>query len=126
MSVSFAGIRGDSEELFTVGCPTRVVLDHIMSKWGVLVLLALTDGRRRWGALRRDVEGISEKMLAQTLRVLESDGLVARHAYPEVPPRVEYELTPRGVDLMEHMGPLVSWVAAHAREMTEEPTSRTA
>ncbi|WP_395246044.1 winged helix-turn-helix transcriptional regulator [Agromyces sp. MMS24-K17] len=95
-------------------CPTRVVLDHITSKWGVLVLLALTDGTRRWGELRREVDGISEKMLASTLRTLEADGLVHRESYPEVPPRVEYELTPLGRDLMVHMLPLFEWVARHA------------
>ncbi|MFF2275780.1 winged helix-turn-helix transcriptional regulator [Agromyces sp. NPDC058126] len=111
MTVSLAEIRGQSGEVFSDGCPTRVVLDHIMSKWGVLVLLALTDGTHRWGELRREVEGISEKMLASTLRTLESDGLVVRTAHPEVPPRVDYALTPLGRDLMEHMLPLVEWVA---------------
>lgn len=111
MTVSLAEIREQSGEVFTDGCPTRVVLDHIMSKWGVLVLLALTDGTHRWGELRREVEGISEKMLASTLRTLESDGLVVRTAHPEVPPRVDYALTPLGRDLMEHMLPLVGWVA---------------
>ncbi|WP_202107146.1 winged helix-turn-helix transcriptional regulator [Agromyces seonyuensis] len=99
---------------FTEGCPTRVVLDHIMGKWGVLVLLSLSDRTHRWGELRREVQGISEKMLAQTLRVLEADGLVHREAYPEIPPRVEYSLTPLGRDLMERMLPLVEWVAIHS------------
>ncbi|MFF2496597.1 winged helix-turn-helix transcriptional regulator [Agromyces sp. NPDC058064] len=111
MTVSLAEIRAQSGEVFTDGCPTRVVLDHIMSKWGVLVLLALTDGTHRWGELRREVEGISEKMLASTLRTLEADGLVLRTAHPEVPPRVDYALTALGRDLMEHMLPLVGWVA---------------
>ncbi|HEY0247601.1 MAG TPA: helix-turn-helix domain-containing protein [Gryllotalpicola sp.] len=114
MMVSLAQIRAESGEVFTAGCPTRVVLDHVMSKWGVLVLLALTDGTRRWGELRRDVEGISEKMLASTLRTLEGDGIVERHAYPEVPPRVDYRLTPLGAELMERMLPLVAWVAQNA------------
>jgi DNA-binding HxlR family transcriptional regulator len=114
MVVSLAQIREESGEVFTDGCPTRVVLDHIMSKWGVLVLLALTDGTHRWGELRRGVEGISEKMLASTLRTLEADGLVQRTSYPEVPPRVEYALTDLGRELMQHMLPLVQWVAAHA------------
>ena len=83
MVVSLAQIREKSGDVFTEGCPTRVVLDHIMSKWGVLVLLALTDGTHRWGELRREVEGISEKMLASTLRMLEADGLVERTSYPE-------------------------------------------
>ncbi|HKH09381.1 MAG TPA: helix-turn-helix domain-containing protein [Agromyces sp.] len=117
MSVSLAQIREISGEVFTEGCPTRVVLDHIMSKWGVLVLLALTDGTLRWGELRREVEGISEKMLASTLRTLEADGLVERTSYPEVPPRVEYALTDLGRELMERMLPLVAWVASHAGEV---------
>lgn len=122
MVVSFAQIRETSGEVFLEGCPTRVVLDHIMSKWGVLVLLALTDGTMRWGELRREVEGISEKMLASTLRTLEADGLVARTSYPEVPPRVEYALTDLGRKLMDRMLPLVEWVAAHAGAMADGAT----
>ncbi|MDQ1216858.1 winged helix-turn-helix transcriptional regulator [Microbacterium arborescens] len=114
MSVSFAQIRATSDQVFTENCPTRVVLDHVMSKWGVLVLLALTDGTARWGELRRSVAGISEKMLASTLRTLEADGIVSRTAYPEVPPRVEYALTERGVELMERMMPLMEWIASNA------------
>lgn len=122
MVVSLAQIRETSGEVFLEGCPTRVVLDHIMSKWGVLVLLALTDGTMRWGELRREVEGISEKMLASTLRTLEADGLVARTSYPEVPPRVEYALTDLGRKLMDRMLPLVEWVAAHAGAMADGAT----
>ncbi|WP_350348944.1 helix-turn-helix domain-containing protein [Agromyces sp. G08B096] len=114
MTVSLAQIRKTRGEVFTAGCPTRVVLDHVMSKWGVLVLLALSEGTHRWGELRREVDGISEKMLASTLRTLEADGLVRRRSYPEVPPRVEYALTPLGDELMERMLPLMGWVADHA------------
>jgi DNA-binding HxlR family transcriptional regulator len=114
MAVSFAEIRAEVPGVFDATCPTRVVLDHVMSKWGVLVLMALTDGTIRWGDLRRTVAGISEKMLASTLRTLEKDGLVARTAYPEVPPRVEYALTPLGDELMERMMPLMMWVAENA------------
>ena len=85
-----------------------------MSKWGVLVLSSLSDGTRRWGELRRDVDGISEKMLASTLKTLSADGLVHRESFPAVPPHVEYSLTPLGRDLMERMLPLVEWVADHA------------
>lgn len=120
MSVSLAEIRSDpGQEVFTDGCPTRTVLDHVMSKWGVLVLLALSEGTRRWGSLRRDVDGISEKMLASTLRTLESDGLVSRHSYPEVPPRVEYALTDLGRDLMQHVLPLMEWIAANSTWMLD-------
>ena len=117
MVVSLAEIRQTSGEVFTEGCPTRLVLDHIMSKWGVLVLLALTDGTHRWGELRREVEGISEKMLASTLRTLEADGLVERRSYPEVPPRVEYALTPLGATLREIVGALIEWSGAHLAEV---------
>ena len=121
MVVSLAEIRETSGEVFMEGCPTRVVLDHIMSKWGVLVLLALTDGTHRWGELRREVQGISEKMLASTLRTLEADGLVMRESYPEVPPRVEYALSPLGRELMERMLPLVEWVAQRADGIVARP-----
>lgn len=117
MTVSFAQIRDSQPALFDQGCGTRVVLDHIMSKWGVLVLSCLSDGTRRWGELRREVDGISEKMLASTLRTLAEDGLVHRESLPTVPPHVEYSLTPLGRDLMERMLPLMEWVAAHADGM---------
>ena len=72
--------------VFPSGCPSRVLLDHVTSKWGVLVLLALAEGEPlRWSELRRRAEGVSEKMLAQTLRTLEADGLVHRDAKPVVP-----------------------------------------
>lgn len=118
MSVSFAEIRDASGGVFEEGCSTRAVLDHIMSKWGVLVLASLSVGTRRWGELRRDVDGISEKMLASTLKTLSADGLVHRESFPSVPPHVEYSLTPLGRDLMERMLPLLAWVAGNADEMT--------
>lgn len=121
MVVSFAQIRGSQERIFDEGCGTRVVLDHIMSKWGVLVLSALSDGTLRWGELRRQIDGISEKMLASTLRTLAADGLVHRESFPSVPPHVEYSLTPLGRDLMERMLPLVAWVADNAEEMLRRP-----
>lgn len=119
MKVSFVETRPKSDALFTADCPTRVVLDHVMSKWGVLVLLALTEGTARWGQLRREVDGISEKMLATTLRTLERDGIVERTAHPEVPPRVEYALSERGQELMTKMLPLMEWIAAHAAEIVD-------
>lgn len=117
MSVSLAEIRDVRERAFSAACPTRVVLDHVMSKWGVLVLLTLGNGTARWGELRRSIDGISEKMLATTLKTLEGDGLVQRTSYPEVPPRVEYSLTELGCDLMLRLGPLMEWIAAHADDM---------
>jgi len=99
---------------FDPGCPSRQVLDHIMSKWGVLVLCVLADRTLRWGELRRAVGGVSEKMLAQTLQTLERDGLVRRDARPVVPPHVEYSLTPLGQDLCSRVLPLMSWLQTHA------------
>ena len=101
-------------------CASRVVLDHVTSKWGVLVLLALADGPQRWSELRRRAEGISEKMLAQTLRTLEADGIVHRDAQPVIPPRVDYSLTERGSELVGHLLPLFGWVEAHADEIVGE------
>lgn len=117
MTVSFAQIKAATPNVFEEGCSTRVLLDHVMSKWGVLVLSALSDGTLRWGELRRAVDGISEKMLASTLRTLADDGIVHREAFPTVPPHVEYSLTPLGRDLMERMLPLVAWVAEHSDGM---------
>lgn len=117
MAVTLAEIRTHHDQVFTENCPTRTVLDHVMSKWGILVLVALSEGTARWGQLRRAVDGISEKMLASTLRTLEADGLVVRTAYPEVPPRVEYALTARGDELMQRVLPLMAWIADNADEI---------
>lgn len=92
------------------GCPSRVLLEHVTSKWGVLVLLRLGGaGTMRWAELKRSVEGVSEKMLISTLRTLEADGLVLREALPVVPPHVEYSLTPAGRDATALLAPLVAW-----------------
>ncbi|RAE94089.1 hypothetical protein DN545_39220, partial [Burkholderia multivorans] len=102
-------------------CPSRTVIDHITSKWGMLILAALGDGEPvRWSELRRRAEGVSEKMLAQTLRILVADGLVARDAQPVVPPHVEYSLTPRGLELVELLTPLLTWVYDHAPQILSD------
>ena len=98
-------------------CPSRIVLNHITSTWGVLILVALSRSDLRWGELRRTVQGISEKMLAQTLRILEKDGFVLRTAQPTVPPRVDYSLTPRGREVTERLLPLMGWIAENADEI---------
>ena len=103
-------------------CPSRVVLDHVTSKWGVLVLVALSERTLRWGELRRVVEGVSEKMLAQTLRTLEADGLVERTVTGTVPPRVDYALSPLGADLATRLLPLMSWIVEHADAIVGERT----
>jgi DNA-binding HxlR family transcriptional regulator len=101
------------EDDYAPDCPGRGILDHVMSKWGTLVLLALHDGTYRFSALRRRIGGVSEKMLAQTLRLLEEDGFVVRRDFAEVPPRVEYELTPMGREISKHVVTLGTWIAAN-------------
>ena len=98
-------------------CPSRIMLDHVTSRWGVLLLVALSEETLRWGELRRRVEGISEKMLAQTLRILEADGFVHREAQPTIPPHVEYSLTDRGREIAALLIPLMQWIVGHASEV---------
>ena len=93
------------------------MLDHVTSKWGVLLLVALSERTMRWGELRRIVEGISEKMLAQTLRTLEADGIVHREVTGSVPPRVDYSLTPRGSELVDRLLPLMEWIVRNADDI---------
>ena len=115
MPVSTLNGHGFTAGVLPANCPTRTVLDHVTSKWGVLVLLALTaEPTLRWGELRRTIEGVSEKMLAQTLRTLEQDGLVLRDAHPVIPPRVDYSLTDLGRELTERLLPLMDWIDVNA------------
>jgi DNA-binding HxlR family transcriptional regulator len=106
-----------ADGVFPAGCPSRTLLDHITSKWGVLILLALSEGGQRWSELRRRAEGVSEKMLAQTLKTLERDGLVSRKAHPVIPPRVDYSLTERGYELSALLVPLVAWAFENADDI---------
>jgi len=108
---------GFTDGVLPSACPSRIVLDHVTSKWGVLVLVALSQSGLRWGELRRTVEGVSEKMLAQTLRTLESDGFVLRVAQPSIPPRVDYSLTDRGRELADRLLPLMDWIAGNAEDI---------
>jgi DNA-binding HxlR family transcriptional regulator len=98
-------------------CGLQQVLEVIANKWTTLVIRALSRGRSRYGELHRQVEGVSQKMLTQTLRALERDGLVERTVYPVVPPRVEYALTPLGRTLIEPLGALCRWAEAHRDEL---------
>jgi DNA-binding HxlR family transcriptional regulator len=91
-------------------CPSRGVLEHVTSRWGVLVLIALTERGYRFSELRRRVSGVSEKMLAQTLQTLERDGFVLREAHPVIPPRVDYSLTPLGRQAAALVSELAHWV----------------
>ena len=102
---------------YAAACPTRTVLDRVGDRWTVLVLLLLADRTHRFTELQRAVEGISPKVLTQTLRGLERDGLVTRTIHPEIPPRVEYTLTPLGDTLRGTVCALVAWSHAHLAEM---------
>lgn len=94
-------------------CPSRLVLDRIADKWTALVVGALAERTKRFGALRREVGGISQKMLTQTLRDLERDGLVERRVHPTVPVTVEYSLTEIGRTLIKPLEALSAWATAH-------------
>lgn len=100
-------------EVFSAECPSREVLNHVTSRWGVLVLVALMEGTHRFSELRRKVGGVSEKMLAQTLRRLEQDGFVERISHPVVPPHVEYRLTPLGKGVGRQVAALADWIETH-------------
>lgn len=91
-------------------CPSRPVLQHLTSRWGTLVMVALATGPHRFAQLRRAVGGVSERMLSQTLKELEADGFVLRTAHDVVPPHVDYELTPLGAEAARHLIPLVGWI----------------
>ena len=90
-------------------CPVRGVLDKLGDKWSMLVILELSAGEHRFSDLRRRIPDISQKMLTQTLRILQRDGLVARAVHPTVPPAVSYRLTPMGESLLTPFGALVAW-----------------
>lgn len=97
-------------EIFAVECPSREILKHVTSRWGVLVLVALREGTHRFSDLRRKIGGVSEKMLAQTLQQLEQDGFIDRVSHPVVPPHVEYSLTPLGEDIGRQVESLTDWI----------------
>jgi len=92
-------------------CPSRKVLTHVTSRWGILLLVALKDGQNhRFSDLRRTIKGISEKMLVASLQHLESDGFVLRTPFPVTPPHVEYSLTPMGMEIASHVVTLVDYI----------------
>ncbi|MBB4931010.1 DNA-binding HxlR family transcriptional regulator [Lipingzhangella halophila] len=104
-------------DVFNSDCPAREVLDHITSRWAVLVLVALKDGPLRFYELRDRVDGISEKMLSQNLRVLSRDGLLERTVEPTVPPKVSYTLSSIGREGVQHLCELTKWIARTAPEI---------
>lgn len=99
--------RGD---VMAAQCPSRALLRHVTSQWGVLVLTVLLSGTQRYSEIKHRINGISEKMLAQTLRTLEHDGFVTRTVHPVVPPRVDYDLTAAGQEVARRITDLVNWI----------------
>ena len=98
-------------------CPSRLVLDRIADKWTALIIQVLANGTKRYAELQREIGGISQKMLTQTLRSLERDGLVQRKVHPVVPPKVEYSLTKLGRTLIEPLHALCRWSEKHLAEL---------
>lgn len=105
--------------------PSRLMLSHVTSRWGVLILMELQYEARRFNDLRRVIGGVSDKMLAQTLQVLEEDGIVARKVLPDSPPRVEYALSPMGREVALHLKTLTDWIDANV-ERVESARARAA
>ncbi|MFB7514260.1 winged helix-turn-helix transcriptional regulator [Streptomyces sp. NPDC056144] len=104
-------------DVFARACPSRDTLGHVTGRWGSLTLGALYDGTFRFNELRRRVDGVSEKMLSQTLQALERDGLVHREAQPTNPPRVDYRLTPLGREVAERLVGLIGLVEGRMDEV---------
>ncbi len=113
------GDRAPRGDLLAEACPSREVLKHMTSRWGLFVLMVLSERTHRFAELRRTIGGVSERMLAQTLQWLEHDGLVLRVARDVVPPHVEYSLTPLGRDASRQVLGLTNWIESHMPQMTE-------
>ena len=107
-----------SGDVYNGDCPTRQVLDRIGDKWTVLIIGLLEDGAKRFSELQRSIGGISQKMLTQTLRTMERNGLVSRKLYPEIPPRVEYTLTSLCETLCPTIIAIRDWAEEHIDEVT--------
>jgi DNA-binding HxlR family transcriptional regulator len=107
----------EATDVFTADCPGREVFEHVTSRWSILVLAALKDGPLRFSQLRDRIGGISEKMLAQSVRVLGRDGLVDREVEPSNPPKVTYRLTPLGAELIVPLCELVRWIGRRTPEI---------
>ena len=112
------GVDGPAGDLFDPNCPTRLVLDRIGDKWTALVVLLLSDGKMRFSELRAHLGAVAPKVLTQTLRRAERDGLVSREVFAEVPPRVDYTLTDLGGSLINPIAVIGDWAEAHLPEIT--------
>ena len=106
-------------QVLSTECPSREILEHLTSKWSVLVLRCLSDGVHRFSELKQRIEGVSEKMLSQTLKTLEHDGFNLRTVYPVVPPKVEYQLTILGSQAAEKTMYLIGWIEKSLPEILE-------
>ncbi|MBC6462961.1 winged helix-turn-helix transcriptional regulator [Actinomadura sp. HBU206391] len=106
-----------------VDCRARGILDRVGDKWSLYVIAHLGEGTRRFTELKRNIDGISQRMLTVTLRGLERDGIVTRTIYPVVPPRVEYSLTDMGRTLLDTVGTLVGWAESHLEEIDAARTA---
>ena len=106
-------IAASADKPFDTGCPVRGVLDTISDKWSMLLIMTLAGGPKRFNQLRRDVPDISQKMLTQTLRELQRDGMVSRQVFDTKPPSVEYRLTPMGQSIIVPFGHLIHWANAN-------------
>lgn len=114
--------RYQSANVLAADCPSRVVLQHLTSRWGALVMIVLATGTHRFSALRRKINGVSERMLAQTLQHLEADGFVQRTAFDVVPPHVEYALTPLGAEAAARVVELSSWIEGNLSQILAAKT----
>jgi len=112
-------LRLQRGELLAADCPSRSVLKHVTSQWGVLVLLVLLEGTQRFSEIRKKVNGVSEKMLAQTLQSLEADGFLIRRSFPVVPPHVEYSLAPLGMEVATHVSTLADWIESNLHRIID-------
>ena len=111
-------------ELMSADCPSREILRHITSRWGLLVLIALSEETLRFSELRRKIGGVSEKMLAQTLQALEEDGFIHRVAHPVVPPHVDYSLTSLGSEVKEQVAGLAEWLESNLHRIMAQRQPR--
>lgn len=109
--------------VYDANCPTRLVLNRIADKWTVLVVSSLEQGTKRFNSLQREIGGISQKMLTQTLRGLERDGLVSRTIYPTIPPKVEYTLTDLGRTLVGLVDAVRVWSEQHIENVIQAQTT---
>lgn len=113
-------------KVLAADCPSREILLHVTSRWGVLILLALLDGTQRFNQLKRKVGGVSDKMLAQTLQNLENDAFVIRQEFPVIPPHVEYSLSESGQQVAKHVEQLTDWIENNLSQVLASRASQQA